>query len=179
MDEAPSAPVRPLKKIALEGDKHTNNTQTTRIQTLQILDQHGPEGRVGEKCTCVTFKESWVFLFKVEQQTTSLEHRPRFDFSSFYQGTELWNWFKFNRKCFNLAQKVFFRELDFNQTILQCTAFFMKRGGMAAFSKAQGVIPTGEIKPFSEILRLYLSDLGVMFRWLPVLRYMISNKTQN
>ena len=39
--------MRGLKKIAWEGDKHTN--RQTDTQTLGLLDQLGPEGRVGEK----------------------------------------------------------------------------------------------------------------------------------
>ena len=31
------------------GRGQTHKTQTTHIQTLQLLDQLGPEGRVGEK----------------------------------------------------------------------------------------------------------------------------------
>ena len=43
MDEARSAPVRPHKKIAWEGDKQRYK------HTSRLLDQLGPEGPVGEK----------------------------------------------------------------------------------------------------------------------------------
>ena len=43
-DEAPSAPVRPRKKLHGKG---TNRHTITR--TCQLADQLGPEGRVGEK----------------------------------------------------------------------------------------------------------------------------------
>ena len=53
MDEARSAPVRPRKKLLEKGtsDKQIDkqaDKQTNR-HTLRLLDQLGPEGRVGEK----------------------------------------------------------------------------------------------------------------------------------
>ena len=42
-DEARSAPVPPRKRIAWEGDNNSHR------HTLRLLDQLGPEGRVGEK----------------------------------------------------------------------------------------------------------------------------------
>ena len=66
MDEARSAPVRPRKKIAWEGDNgreggltnkrpgsgdrqtHRQTQRQTHRQTIRLLDQFGPEGRVGE-----------------------------------------------------------------------------------------------------------------------------------
>ena len=45
-DHVITGPMRGLKKIAWEGDKQTQ-THTDR-QALRLLDQLGPEGRVGE-----------------------------------------------------------------------------------------------------------------------------------
>ena len=57
-DEARSAPVRPSKIIAWEGHKHT-----THKQTLQLLDQLGPDGRVREN---IHAKKSWKYMVNQE-----------------------------------------------------------------------------------------------------------------
>ena len=52
MDEARSAPVRSRKKLHGKG----TNTQITHKQTLRLLDQLGPVGRVGEN----VMKEKYI-----------------------------------------------------------------------------------------------------------------------